>query len=234
MAEIQLLEGFGSVTPISTQQTLSVGSKGDAVLALQKNLASWGFDPVQFDGIFGPNTKAAVEALQRKLGLTADGIVGPGTFTSISRDLASNSSVLKKNAASTSLTVARLPSTQSSIVPVEAGAVPFYQQSWFFPAVLGGAALLFLAFRKKQPAVAGTDFDSLDEELDGMIESHRKPRKAKRKPAKKKTKAKSKNAQEDEPAPVEPKPKRKRAPKKKIDSPPTDGPVVEVKVEPTP
>ena len=36
--------------------------------------------PVAVDGIFGPNSEAAVKAFQQSKGLAADGIVGPQTW----------------------------------------------------------------------------------------------------------------------------------------------------------
>jgi peptidoglycan hydrolase-like protein with peptidoglycan-binding domain len=39
--------------------------------------------PVAVDGIFGPNTEAAVKAFQQSKGLAADGIVGPLTWAKL-------------------------------------------------------------------------------------------------------------------------------------------------------
>lgn len=58
-----------TLTPVTGQ-----GDKGDVVRAVQ--VAAGAAD----DGIFGPKTKAAVEAFQASHGLTADGIVGPNTW----------------------------------------------------------------------------------------------------------------------------------------------------------
>jgi putative chitinase len=54
--------------------TLRRGSKGEAVAALQKALG------LKADGDFGPGTEAAVKAWQAKEGLTADGVAGPKTL----------------------------------------------------------------------------------------------------------------------------------------------------------
>ena len=53
---------------------LKLGSVGDDVVKLQQKL---GIDPI---GKFGPKTEAAVKAWQAQNGLTADGIVGDGTW----------------------------------------------------------------------------------------------------------------------------------------------------------
>jgi peptidoglycan hydrolase-like protein with peptidoglycan-binding domain len=59
------------------------GSRGEWVKTLQKKLRDFGYyknkgDKV--DGIFGPRTRAAVMAFQRKVGLDPDGVVGPLTW----------------------------------------------------------------------------------------------------------------------------------------------------------
>ena len=51
-----------------------LGSRGEMVRQIQKALH------LVSDGIYGQNTKAAVEAFQREKGLVADGIVGPATL----------------------------------------------------------------------------------------------------------------------------------------------------------
>lgn len=57
--------------------TIRKGDKGEAVSALQRALG------VQADGIFGTGTEAAVRAFQKAHGLTADGIVGPKTWAAL-------------------------------------------------------------------------------------------------------------------------------------------------------
>jgi peptidoglycan hydrolase-like protein with peptidoglycan-binding domain len=58
--------------------SLRRGSSGPAVAALQRALAHLGHD-VAVDGAFGRSTDGAVRAAQSRLGLAADGVVGPRT-----------------------------------------------------------------------------------------------------------------------------------------------------------
>ena len=56
---------------------LKSGNSGDEVANLQRLLKLKGFDPGEVDGVFGPKTAAALEALQEAAGLEADAIYGP-------------------------------------------------------------------------------------------------------------------------------------------------------------
>ena len=64
------------------------GTKGNDVKLLQRLLKSNGFKGADgknltIDGDCGVNTVFAIKAYQRKRGLSADGIAGPATWTSI-------------------------------------------------------------------------------------------------------------------------------------------------------
>jgi hypothetical protein len=61
------------------QRALERGDHGGDVVTLQRVLAMKGYDVGGADGVFGRRTKVAVKSLQRRRGLTADGVVGPAT-----------------------------------------------------------------------------------------------------------------------------------------------------------
>ena len=65
------------------EPVLRSGASGDAVRRLQQALARSGFDPGVIDGVFGPNTDAAVRAFHGASGLTVDGVAGPATWTAL-------------------------------------------------------------------------------------------------------------------------------------------------------
>ncbi len=58
---------------------------GDDVAQLQRRLLDMGFDCGRIDGIFGPDTAAALRDFQRNVGMTADGTCGPQTFRALDR-----------------------------------------------------------------------------------------------------------------------------------------------------
>ncbi|SJZ53359.1 Lyzozyme M1 (1,4-beta-N-acetylmuramidase), GH25 family [Sediminibacterium ginsengisoli] len=63
------------------QPLIELNSSGAAVIAWQLFLQKNGYNVSTADGNFGPQTQAATMAFQTKNGLTADGVVGPGTYT---------------------------------------------------------------------------------------------------------------------------------------------------------
>lgn len=78
--------GAGGDRPVaqsSAAGVLKVGSRGEAVAALQRKLG------IAADGVFGPQTRTAVKRFQRRRGLTVDGIAGPQTLSALGIDAGS-------------------------------------------------------------------------------------------------------------------------------------------------
>ena len=65
--------------------TIRRGATGELVKVLQNELIMSGYELV-VDGVFGKKTEEAVKDFQRNNGLTADGIVGPKTWTALGVD----------------------------------------------------------------------------------------------------------------------------------------------------
>lgn len=59
---------------------LQLGMRGEAVRGLQERLKAKGFLQSAIDGVFGPETQAAVQAAQAEYELKPDGIVGTQTW----------------------------------------------------------------------------------------------------------------------------------------------------------
>ena len=76
--------GFDLVTR-PAESILREGSRGEAVLALQRDLADAGYDPVYLDGQYGPLTARAVRQFQQDSGVVVDGEVGQETRAALRR-----------------------------------------------------------------------------------------------------------------------------------------------------
>jgi peptidoglycan/xylan/chitin deacetylase (PgdA/CDA1 family)/peptidoglycan hydrolase-like protein with peptidoglycan-binding domain len=72
----------GSSSGGTAYPTLRLGSSGTAVRTLQQALVNKGYS-LSVDGAFGPMTKSAVMSFQSNAGITADGIVGPVTWSKL-------------------------------------------------------------------------------------------------------------------------------------------------------
>ncbi len=66
---------------------LRPGARGTDVKQLQQVLTLTDHDPGGTDGVFGPNTQAAIEAFQVRAGLEVDGKIGPNTRAKLSAAL---------------------------------------------------------------------------------------------------------------------------------------------------
>ena len=62
---------------------LRQGATGGEVKEVQRRLKMWGYYTGAVDGVFGANTKKAVQSFQKKNGLTADGVVGKSTYKAL-------------------------------------------------------------------------------------------------------------------------------------------------------
>ena len=67
--------------PSSGSPVLRVGDRGATVVAVQRRLG------IAADGVFGPATRRAVSSFQRRRGLTPDGIVGARTAAALNVSL---------------------------------------------------------------------------------------------------------------------------------------------------
>lgn len=80
--------------------TLKMGSQGPAVAKLQGYLNRLGVQ-VAVDGTFGMDTRTAVLAVQQRLKVSSDGIVGPTTWAAISLALQASLDITAADVAAT-------------------------------------------------------------------------------------------------------------------------------------
>jgi peptidoglycan hydrolase-like protein with peptidoglycan-binding domain len=99
-------------------------SRGGSVRLLQRKLG------VAADGVFGPGTLRAVKRFQRRRGLTADGVVGPATWQALG--VRGRRPVLKRRGAS------RRRGGGSSLPPAVRNAIRGANRIAFKPYRLGG------------------------------------------------------------------------------------------------
>lgn len=78
------------VLPKADAAVVKMGSRGQIVRTIQTKLKRWGYLNGNVDGIFGSQTKKAVQYFQRKNGLTVDGIVGKATARAMGVSLTSS------------------------------------------------------------------------------------------------------------------------------------------------
>ena len=102
----------GSTGAMSTEIVLKKGDRGKAVAAVQRKLG------LKADGVFGAGTARAVKRFQKREGLDADGIVGPATRRAMSLPAFKSSSV-KRGKKRKSRT--KIPAALARIAECESG-----------------------------------------------------------------------------------------------------------------
>lgn len=81
---IQVIRTKGS-SKVVTRSYLEKGDKGDEVKKLQQYLNWFGNYGLKTDGVWGDATQKAVLDMQKKLGVTADGLVGANTIAAMKK-----------------------------------------------------------------------------------------------------------------------------------------------------
>jgi peptidoglycan hydrolase-like protein with peptidoglycan-binding domain len=129
--------------------SLKSGSGGSSVAALQRALG------LQADGVFGPLTKRAVRRFQRSHGLTVDGIAGPATLGALGIKASAPTSSRKRGSAATLARIARCESggnpTAISTSGRYRGKYQFSRATW---RALGGTGDPAKAAESVQDAMA--------------------------------------------------------------------------------
>jgi peptidoglycan hydrolase-like protein with peptidoglycan-binding domain len=72
-----------STTTGTTTATADTNGASLGVAKLQVVMTSLGFYTGPIDGLYGPETTAAVKSMQQSLGVTADGMFGPETYVAL-------------------------------------------------------------------------------------------------------------------------------------------------------
>jgi transglycosylase-like protein/putative peptidoglycan binding protein len=126
--------------PASGGSSAGSGAQGSSVSALQRALG------ITADGVYGPQTRAAVRRFQRREGLSADGIAGPATLAAlglsgsggggstepVSDTSSSDSTGSSDSSGSASATLARIAQCESGGDPTAVSADGQYRGKYQF------------------------------------------------------------------------------------------------------
>jgi hypothetical protein len=113
---VSLADKGSEAGAVSAEVILRKGDRGKAVAAVQRKLG------LKADGVFGSGTLNAVKRFQRSKGLTADGVVGPQTRRALALRAFARSSV--RHGSSTGDSNVKLPRALVRIAKCESGGDP--------------------------------------------------------------------------------------------------------------
>ena len=143
----------GGTVPGTGGATLKSGAGGGTVVALQRALG------VPADGVFGPMTRRAVRRFQRSHGLTVDGVAGPATLGALG--IAASAPKATKRSATgggSAATLARIARCESGGNPAAVSSSGQYRGKYQFSSAtwraLGGKGDPAKAAESVQDALA--------------------------------------------------------------------------------
>jgi Transglycosylase-like domain/Putative peptidoglycan binding domain len=113
--------GFAVAESGQTVTSVKRGDRGPAVVQIQKKLG------ISADGVFGPQTERAVKRFQRRKGLTVDGVVGPQTREALGLPAFSARSVRRSGTGGSSVRTrsgVKVPRILQRIAECESGGNP--------------------------------------------------------------------------------------------------------------
>jgi len=94
--------------------------RGDDIATLQNRLNEMGFSSGRVDGIYGVLTEGAVIEFQKSVGLPADGVCGPATFTALIRLTGTVKGGLASSLRDTYLIHQRGPALAGKVIAIDA------------------------------------------------------------------------------------------------------------------
>ncbi|MBO4854088.1 MAG: peptidoglycan-binding protein [Oscillospiraceae bacterium] len=144
--------------------TLSMGSRGDSVKELQRQLNSNGYT-LDVDGIFGNKTLTAVKDYQTKNNLSVDGIVGNQTWGSLAGGA-------QKTAGSVSAATntAAPDNTLRGVSDATAGKVTEYEKGYTPSAAVQAAERYLQELQKAKPGAYSSPYEAqLNEMYDAIV-----------------------------------------------------------------
>ena len=124
-----VLAGLAAATSASAAtkfggRLLRVGTQGLDVTTLQRDLTAAGFTTVS-TGIFTQQTKSHVKAFQRRYGLSVDGVVGPSTYTKLTKLLHRLATMPDTALAASGAQTATTATTPAPLPPGDSGGAGF-------------------------------------------------------------------------------------------------------------